>query len=280
MTEKNSNHLVISNYNCDPTYLLNLSDTFSLYDKSDDPYYEYLIAQLSKNVHYTYNYGHNLCDILDYIVDNYESLPPKIAFVKGNIVPRHISLRFLKEQLSRGIYSFLWNEEFEQGEVGGVKFAPGYFAEINTSWYVSEASHKFFLSLDDFLDFMFVGYKPSKFIIFSPGACYLVERERILNNPKSLYQALRKVISYDFRTAECFMLERSLHLLFDRTYQLRDYCYDEKSFIAQLNLRPDVTGAHKSGKKKGRIDHYLWRINRATGKLMETRSSRRNNLEM
>lgn len=77
MTDKNSNHLVISNYNCDPTYLLNLTDAFSLYDKSDDPGYSYLIAQISKNVHFTHNYGHNLCDILDYIVDNYDSLPPK-----------------------------------------------------------------------------------------------------------------------------------------------------------------------------------------------------------
>ena len=273
-------HLVISNYNTDPRYLIPLGDSYFIYDKSDNPYFKDLIPSFTSNFKFTHNPGHNLCDILDYIIENYENLPLRVAFLKGNIYPRHISLAFLKKQLSRGFYSFLWDQEFtHSNEEVCFKFAPGMFAEINNSWYVSDAPHRYFLSLNDFLAFIFEEYKPSKYVSFPPGGCMLVERERILNNPKSLYQSIRNIISYEFRPAECFMLERSLNLIFDRTYTLKEYCFDEEKFTLMLNDRPDVSKAQKSGAKKNYFDHMLWLILKQINKIIDTRSRKRNSLE-
>ena len=59
-------HLVISNYNTDPRYLIPLGDSYFIYDKSDNPYFKDLIPSFTSNFKFTHNPGHNLCDILDY----------------------------------------------------------------------------------------------------------------------------------------------------------------------------------------------------------------------
>ena len=249
-------HLVISNFNTDPSYLLDLSKQFVIYDQSNDSNIRALLEELGQSkkinkktkkereggVLFTENLGHNLLNILDFIIENYDLLPEKIAFLKGNIVPRHCTFQYLRESIDKGFYTYLWSQE-KVSDQANIQYIlqPGHFIEINNSWYVWDAPHKYFTSLDELLKFLFADYRHAQFMQFAPGANYLVQANQIRNNPLALYQGLRNLIGYTWRPAEAFMLERCLPLIFNRTHQLNAHCYDLTSFNSALEALPDVS---------------------------------------
>lgn len=258
-------HLVISNFNTDPSYLFELSKSLTIYDQSEDEDTRHLLRQIRDNmsveVHFSKNLGHNLNNILDFIVDNYYQLPEKIAFLKGNIVPRHCNSLFLRESISRGHYAHLWNQPTvsDQENIQYV-LQPGNFLEINNSWYVWDSPHRYFTSLDHMLSFLFVDYKHVKFMNFAPGGNYLVEASRILCNPLSLYQGLKEIVGYTWRPAEAFMLERLLPLIFNRTHELKPHCYELGSFLAELEKLPDVSKDTKQRPKENIQNKARWKV--------------------
>lgn len=258
-------HLVISNYNADPSYLFELSDSYTIYDQSDDRKTQDSLKQLREEmnveVHFTENLGHNLNNILDYIIDNYDQLPDKIAFLKGNIVPRHCSLLFVSEAIKKGFYTQLWNQE-EVNDRQNIQYvlSPGQFLEVNNSWFVWDAPHKYFTSLNHLLDFLFADYRQAAFMNFAPGGNYLVEASRIRYNPKSLYQGLRVIIGYTWRPAEAFMLERILPLVFNRTHQLKPHCFDFHTFISELEKLPEVSMSTKPKPKENFQNKVRWKL--------------------
>ena len=71
-------HLVISSFNTDPAYLLALSRSFIIYDQSSDKKIKAGLIESSVkrgwDVRFTENLGHNLNNILDFIIDNYYQL--------------------------------------------------------------------------------------------------------------------------------------------------------------------------------------------------------------
>lgn len=276
---KSSRHFVVSNFNTVPTHYLDEFEEVTVYDQSDDERtIQALIGKNDSRIKFVgRSCGHNLLNYLDYIIENYENLPELIVFTKGNVPGRHCNDEWLSMVMSRNNYEFIWEDDkLEEKRDVQYRLYPGRYLEINNSWYVADAPHRYFLSFDDFCSFIFLNYKKSRFVLFSPGACYQVERGRIIRNPKSFYQGLRKVIEYTYRPAECFMLERALNLIFDRTYELREYCYKIDAFVEELHKRPDVSGAHKKSFKRSRLDHLLWILNRELTKCMEQRSYRRN----
>lgn len=278
-----SKHFVVSNFNTDPSYYLDKFERVTVYDQSDDQKItKKLMDKNDSRIKFVgRTFGHNLLNYLDYIIDNYDCLSDVIVFTKGNVPGRHCNDEWFNMVLSRDNYEFIWNDDnLQEKKDVQYRLYPGRYIEINNSWYVAEASHRYFLNFDDFCNFIFKDYKRSNFVLFSPGACYQVERVRIARNPKSFYQGLRRIIEYTFRPAECFMLERALNLIFDRTYELRDYCSSEDSFIKEIEKRPDVSSARKRGKDKGRIDHFLWVLNRTIENTILQRSERRNSLHI
>lgn len=275
-------HYVISNFNTIPMDLMESSPAFTLYDQSDDESVLQKLISLNdpRIIFCGKSKGHNLLNYLDFIIDNYEELPATLILTKGNMPGRHCDAEWYRQALLRQDYEFLWNDDdLTESPDKFLKLAPGRFAEINTSWWVSETPHRYFLSTDEFLKFIFKNYVRSKYILFSPGGCYLVSRDRIRRNPKSLYQGLKTLIEYDFRTAECFMLERSLNLIFDRTHILQDYIFDLDEFLLKIRELPDVSFAKKLSLPKGRLDHFLWLVHRYTQATMENRSKRRNEFQ-
>ena len=258
-------HLVISSFNTDPAYLLALSRSFIIYDQSSDKKIKAGLLESSVkrgwDVRFTENLGHNLNNILDFIIDNYYQLPEMIAFLKGNIVPRHCTQLFLKETINKGFYAHLWHQE-EVRDKPNVQYVmqPGHFLEINNSWYVWDSPHKYFTSLDQLLNFLFIDYKHAEFMNFAPGGNYLVEANRIRNNPISLYQGLREIIGYTWRPAEAFMLERCLPLIFNRTHTLKPYCYDLKKFRSELSKIPDMSDVTKSRPQINFRNKVRWKL--------------------
>ena len=89
-----------------------------------------------------------------------------------------------------------------------------------------------------------------QYVQFSPGGCYIVEKERIIKNPKSLYIGLRKIISYQFFPSEAWLLERFLHILFTSNYDLHPYVLDEEEFLNKIDGLPDLTNVVQPKKSK------------------------------
>ena len=256
-------HLVISNYNSFPQELLSISGDWTLYDQSDDLQVIQKLKELGDErvIFCGKTLGHNLVNYLDYIIENYESLPKTIAFLKNNIVGRHCTREWLMQSLDKRQYTFLYLDP-NLKEKDGIQYQlyPSKFLEINNSWYAWSHPHKYFVNLNEFLSFLFVDYKPSRYILFSPGACYVVERWRILRHPKSFYQGLKMLIGYDFRTTEAFFLERSLNIIFDGTYTLREYAGNTRQFRYAISQLPDRTNESKPERKSKKLSLLAGKI--------------------
>lgn len=254
-------HLVISNYNADPRYLLNFTNSYTIFDSSDIKYFRSVVESIPGDIRFTENSGHNLLHFLDYIIENYDSLPSKLAFIKGNIVPRHGTLEFIESQLSKNFFSFLWNDPALRDKKD-VQYLlkPGSFLEINNSWYVWDVPHRFFVSLDQFLEFIFDDYRHLEYVSFAPGGCYLLEASRIEINPLSFYEGIRKIVGYSIRPAEAFMLERALPLIFDRTHQLKSYCSDKNLFLQEIDKLPNLSNAKRIKAKLNFGNKIRWKL--------------------
>ena len=85
--KKTDNFFVISNYQHDPTHLLDYCDQYIIYEQTNINEIIYDYKKL--NVIHSKHSGHNISDYFQYFIDNYENLPETIALIKGNVFPRH-----------------------------------------------------------------------------------------------------------------------------------------------------------------------------------------------
>jgi hypothetical protein len=191
-----------------------------MFDQSNDPKWDATNRELGaiKASHV----GHDLNNIFNFIVDNYDDLPLKIAFLKANIIGRHCTREYLELNINNDFYTNFYHDPKVEldNRVNDVPF-PGMYLEINDSWYVRQESHKLFCTFDQFAVRLFEDYKPGRHLLFSPGACFLITKEHILRHPKSLYLNLSEIASYDFFPDEAYMVERILPMIFMSGYNLR-----------------------------------------------------------
>ncbi len=212
--------LVISSFNNSGSHLIQYGSGYQLFDQSNDPHWmktnEKIGASRAPHV------GHDLNNILNFIVDNYDSLPAKIAFLKANIIGRHCTEEFLVNNIYNDFYTNLYHDpKVELGKnVNDVPY-PGMYLEANNPWYVTKENHSLYCSLDHLADRLFENYKPGKYICFGPGACFIIPRDQILRHPKDLYSALSKITTYKFFPDEAFIVERILPMIFTSGYKLR-----------------------------------------------------------
>lgn len=208
---------VVSVYNDNPENLLKFfSDGHSIFDNSDSN--EEPLKGLDQ-VRVMKNPGHSLYNFLTFIIENYESLPLRLALVKSNIIPRHVeSEGALTNLLVREAPQMLWSDStFKADPVSQKMEPPNLFMERNTSWYLRDGGTRprFFGSFDQFERFIFVKPRRKVWVRFSPGACYLVSKENVLAAPKGLYEFLRVVSSYRFFPKEAYLVERILWQVFN-----------------------------------------------------------------
>jgi hypothetical protein len=172
--------LLISNFNTVPRELIDSwGDDWLLLDQSTD---ESVIAELKSmqddRVVFAKHVGHNLLDYIDYIVSSYENLPDKLVFAKGNIVPRHIDAQAFKAAVKVGVFAPLYRD-LTAPEIKGTQHfpVPNLMFEVNNSWYANKSTHRYFTEFDQLMDFLFEDYVGKRFILFNPGACFIVEAE-------------------------------------------------------------------------------------------------------
>lgn len=201
---------VITIYDDAPDGLFQLFDEFIIYDQStkrlgsSGALSRLLAPRISVE-----NLGHNLANNCQWIVENYEFLPEFTAFLKGNVVPRHLSSFDLLESLLRSsVLACLWDDPSWRG------LGPRHFMrisshlpmEINNSWFLQ--GRRMFVDLDEILAFIYKNPAPRRFIPFAPGANYLVPRNNLRNVPLDVWKFLHLISSYKFFSPEAYAVER------------------------------------------------------------------------
>jgi len=202
------NFLMVSNYNADISWILDYTDNYIIYDRSDTD--EWIKHFDPKKVIKVPNIGWDIYDKFTYIIDNYDSLPETMILTKGNI------------------FKYITKEEFD-GVCNNTFFTPlltkhhktylpvcfydkdGMFNEINNSWYLRTFPAKYFNSYSQFIKQF--GLEIPKHVKFAPGSNYLVTKQNILKHPKSFYEKLRCCVDYSTLPGEAQIIERFLYTM-------------------------------------------------------------------
>jgi hypothetical protein len=263
--EKSSNFFVISNFNIDPYKLTKYCHDYIIYDQSNKPE----IISLLKNkkdpkLFFVKHSGNNMTDYIRYIIENYDRLPDTIVFSKSNLIGRYIEEKDFERFYRRKRYTFLYSDS-ELIEKPGVQYLTDTvnFIEINNGWFVEKSVHRYFISTHQFLSFFFKDVRPSKYINFAPGGCYIVEKERIKYYPRSFYLGIQKVIDYTFFPSEVWILERVLNIIFQNVYECKDIVLDESALLREIDSLPDLTLVDSRVKFLRRVEVKLRNIIRS-----------------
>lgn len=244
--QKSSAFFFISNYNTDPYELVRYSNGYRIVDQSDEPLIVHSL-QLHKddNLSFKANSGTSLINYLDFIIEEFSELPPLIAFLKGNVIGRHINRLEFERRITNTWYTYLWDEKLPR-ERRGLNYKPqnNSFLEVNNSWFVPMSHHRFFTNFDHFMMFFFRNYERSRLIDFCPGACFIVERERITQHPRGLYVGLRYILNYEFFPSEAWMVERAFNMIFSGDLTVNDWVRDDLDVVDALSGLPDLSKSY------------------------------------
>ena len=262
---KTENFFVISNYNVDPYPLADYAKDYVIYDQSDDTIIAKLNAERNDPRLIPFpNTGHNHIVFFKYVIDNYHNLPEVVAFLKGNIIGRHVTKDFWDRNYNNSHYTFLWDDpNFVDKEEIAYSLYSGHFLERNNSWYVPHSQHRYFTNLNQLISFFYDIDKFPEFNLFAPGGCYIVEKNRILKNPKPFYEGLVKIMEYEFFPSEVWMVERLMNIIFDSDWPLRSYVYNKMELFEMISRIPDCSKETSKNKKKNWIERVMiYRLNR------------------
>ena len=213
-------HLVISSFNNSGESLIKYGSSYSLYDQSNQLKWDEINSGLGaiKANHV----GHDLNNILNFIIQNFERLPDRTAFLKANILERHCTREYFDQNIKNLTYTqFYYDPKIELGKENDIIF-PGMYLEKNDPWYIRREKHRVFCSLDQLAAELFLDYKPAKYVMFSPGACFMVPKEYITRHPKEIYEILLRISTYDFFPDEAFIVERILPMVFLSGYKTKN----------------------------------------------------------
>lgn len=202
------NFLIVSNYNADISWILDYTDNYTIYDRSDSD--EWIKPFDSKKVKKVSNIGWDLYDKFTYIIDNYENLPKTMILTKGNIF-KYITKEEFDAVCNNDSFTPLFTKYHKTYMPTCFYGEDGMYYEINNSWYLRALPVKYFKSYNQFIKLL--GIEPSKYLKFAPGSNYLVTKENIHKHPKSFYEKLRKCIDYSATPGEAQIIERFLYTL-------------------------------------------------------------------
>jgi len=230
---KNSIFFCISNYNNDVRWLTSLGYDYVIFNKTHSggpvdnnglkkapPSKLEYIKDRQKIIKSSIN-GYNIHDYLKFIIDNYENLPSRIAFIKGNVINRHVSKNFFISCLNKiGFVQINDNREhhnnFSLTSASALLSLDNNYFEKNNSFYLNNKllTKKYFYSSSQFLKFCFNINSYHLYIGFPPGGCFIIDRPDITKYPKIFYQNLLTFVSYSRLPGEAHLLERLLPSIF------------------------------------------------------------------
>jgi hypothetical protein len=219
---KTNAFLVVSRYAEDISWIDNYTDNYLICNRGefirDDP-----------RIISVPNIGGNQRDIVFYIYQYYDELPPIIGFLQANPFDHCRSDVFDK---------LIGNKFFTSLEYYGPTPANNYegrteegeFLERNNDWYIPAVVQTCgvpcrYDSFDQFMFKYFENYEHLEWVKFPPGSQFIIEKERALFYPKSFWKHLMDEM-FGIRQAEAFIIERALWLIFNNYYKLRKEFYE------------------------------------------------------
>ena len=232
------NFLCISHYNNDLNWLKEYQNPHVIYDKTwnggltDNDNSKETPPSNLKEQHPEFNIingspnGYNINDYLTFIIDNYEYLPEVTAFIKANIIGRHVSREYFDRVINNKTFTPLVDctQHTPPSNDYAMWSCDGIWMEINDSWYLNHPKHpsKFFKNYNNFLKICYKDPILPRYVTFPPGGNYIVPKEYILKYDKVFYQNLKKFVDYERVPGEGQMIERALYTIWTCNFQVSD----------------------------------------------------------
>lgn len=233
--KKTSTFFIISNYNTDPEQYLSYCEDYHIYDQSPDVEIRENLKRKYSKISFVENTGHNISDYFRYFIEHYESLPQFMMLAKGNMIGRHVTQEYFERVYDNKCYTSLYDDRDWIDKRGiAYQLYDGAFLEVNNAWYASAKSHKYFKTYNELLSFVFKNPIIPHWLLFSPGACYIVSREQVLKYPKEFYENLKYLVSYTYFPSEAYHVERMLNIIFNANYEINPHMLDV--FVFHKNL--------------------------------------------
>ncbi|MBD2423786.1 hypothetical protein [Cyanobium sp. FACHB-13342] len=250
---------VISNYNydCSPLLALLSDCDYIVCDQSIDKSY---IDHISNhNFVDSVHTGHNISDYYSYFYENHSSLPDFIGLIKGNIFPRHLSESFFRKAYTQKAYTFLFEQQKNPRYPQAGIFQGNQYYEYENNWYIKNHPHWFFQSIHELYYFIYGKQLVDPFVLYSPGACYVVHRQQIQKYAKEFFLNINSIITYSDPVnpfpSEAHQVERLSHIIYSSIDLPRSYLASKEEFRKELYANVDskkytqhalskITGCH------------------------------------
>lgn len=237
MIKKTDTYFVISNYNTDPGLYMEYCKDYHIYDQSDNTEIREKLLSNYKNISFVENSGHSITNYFRFFIERYEKLPNFIMLAKSNMIGRHITHEYFNQVYSNKFYTLLYNDRSNLDKrMVSYQLYDGAFLEINNAWYSQAKAYKYFETYNDLLVFIFKDPIIPNWLLFSPGACFIVSKEQVTKYPKVFYENLKYLISYTYFPSEAYHVERMMHVIFSGTYQLNEHMLNSEMFFREINL--------------------------------------------
>ncbi len=153
----NKNFICISSFNADLEWFKNFNYPHVIYDKchagiKKSKYFPIEIkpSYLKKkypqfNIINSEIEGYNINDYLNFIINNYDSLPEIIVFIKGNLLERHVSLNYLISIIDNNYFTSIeeWRNKINinLNQRNSFISSDGGWVEKNDNWYLNKPKH-------------------------------------------------------------------------------------------------------------------------------------------
>jgi len=196
---------IVAHYLGDWSWVKEYTDDYLIFDHSEAP-----LTDDPRHIKED-NLGYNIYTYTKWIVENYEKLPNVVAFIKGNILERHITKQEFDSLICKENFTPLLTQHHKIINEDVAFYKNGLYHEKNNSWYFAEYPNKYFRSYPEFAEIM--GLPSPKHLPFAPGGCYIVPRENILKRDKDFYKKLMEFCSWSQINAESHTIERALYTI-------------------------------------------------------------------
>lgn len=229
--KKTNTFFIISNYNTDPEQYLKYCEDYHIYDQSPNLEIKEKLRTKYDKITFVENTGHNISDYFRFFIHNYHSLPSFMLLGKGNMIGRHVTEAYFDRVYLNKFYTLLYDDRrnFDKKMIS-YQLYDGAFLEVNNAWYSQAKTHKYFETYNDLLRFIFKNPIIPQWLLFSPGACYIVSKEQVKKYPRVFYENLQILLSYTYFPSEAYHIERMLHVIFCGIYELNDHMLDSEEF--------------------------------------------------
>lgn len=198
---------IFSNYNFTPNWINQYYDDYIIFDRSDSR--EYLNEFPQDKIKIVPNIGTDIWDKFNWIIENYEYLPPVVLLSKSNLF-KYISKEEFDLVKDNTKFTPLLTKNHEEKQ-GICYYKDGIYWEINNGWYLESHPVKTPERINTIMELM--GYKGMRYVPFAPGSNYILPKENIIKHPKEKYEKLRSLLEWSIYPGEAQLIERGLFKL-------------------------------------------------------------------